>query len=193
MAHRRRRPRGHIETRANGARRAVVYAGVDPLTGKERYLKKSAPTHEQAQVELTKLQAQVDEQRHPRSAVSVGQVIEKWLEVTELQDSTRERYLGLIRRYIVPTFGSMSAAKLDAELLERFYARLRRFNQLCSGRATDHDCRPLSASTVRQVHFIIRAALDRAVRWRYLSNNEAALATPPSFERPDPALAQLAP
>lgn len=70
----------------------------------------------------------------------------------------------------------MLAAKLDAELLERFYARLRGRNKLCSGRAKDHDCRPLSASTVRQVHFIIRAALDRAVRWRYLSNNEAALA-----------------
>jgi len=186
MARRQRRPRGHIETRANGAFRAVVYAGVDPLTGKERYLKKSAPTHEQAQVELTKLQAQVDEQRHPRSAVSMGQVIEKWLEVTELQDSTRERYLGLIRRYIVPTFGSMSAAKLDAELLERFYARLRRCNQLCSGRATDHDCRPLSASTVRQVHFILRAALDRAVRWRYIGTNEAAFASPPAFEHGDP-------
>lgn len=58
----------------------------------------------------------------------------------------------------------MLAAKLDAELLERFYARLRRCNKLCSGRAKDHDCRPLSASTVRQVHFIIRGALDRAVR-----------------------------
>lgn len=81
----------------------------------------------------------------------------------------------------------MSAAKLDAELLERFYARLRRCNQLCDGRRKrDHECRPLSASTVRQIHFIIRAALDRAVRWRYLSTNEAALAVPPAFERSDP-------
>ena len=82
----------------------------------------------------------------------------------------------------------MPAAKVDAELLERFYARLRRCNKLCSGRAKDHECPPLSASTVRQVHFILRAALDRAVRWRYLSLNEAALAEPPAFElrEPDP-------
>ena len=77
MARRQRRLRGHIETRASGAFRAVVYAGVDPLTGKERYLKKSAPTREQAEVELTRLQALVDEQRHPRSAISIGQIIEK--------------------------------------------------------------------------------------------------------------------
>ncbi|MDQ4102727.1 MAG: tyrosine-type recombinase/integrase [Actinomycetota bacterium] len=186
MAGRKHRPRGHIETRPNGTFRAVVYAGIDPLTGRERYLRKSARTHAEARMELTKLQSQVDEQRHPRSAITVDQVIEKWLDVTELEDTTRQRYQGLIRLYISPIFGSMVAAKLDAELLECFYARLRRCNKLCSERSKDHDCRPLSASTVRQIHFIIRAALDRAVRWRYLSNNEAALAKPPAFERPDP-------
>lgn len=163
-----------------------MYAGVDPLTHKPRYLKKSATTEPQAYVELTKLQNQVDEQRHPRSNVTVGQVVEKWLEVAELEDSTRERYEGLVRLYIGPTFGALSAAKLDAELLERFYARLRRCNRLCDGRTRGHECRPLSSSTVRQIHFILRAALDRAVRWRYLSSNEAALAEPPAFERSDP-------
>jgi integrase len=113
-------------------------------------------------------------------------VIAKWLEVVELEDSTRDRYDGLIRLYITPTFGDLPAAKLDAELLERFYARLRRCNRLCSGRSADHECRPLSASTVRQVHFVLRAALDRAVRWRYLGSNEAAFAEPPAFERADP-------
>jgi integrase len=37
-----------------------------------------------------------------------------------------------------------------------------------------------------QVHYILRAALDRAVRWRYLGSNEAAFAEPPAFERADP-------
>ncbi len=47
---------------------------------------------------------------------------------------------------------------------------------------------PVGRSTVRQVHFILWAALDRAVRWRYLHHNEAALAEPPAFElrEPDP-------
>ncbi len=186
MAGRRRRPRGHIEDRPNGTFRAIVYAGVDPLTGKQRYLRKTTRTHQEAEIELTRLLGQVDEQRHPRSAITVSQVVEKWLDVAELEDTTRQRYEGLVRLYIGPTFGSLSAAKLDAELLERFYARLRRCNKLCGGSAKDHTCRPLSASTVRQVHFILRAGLDRAVRWRYLGVNEAAFATPPSFERPDP-------
>jgi hypothetical protein len=39
-------------------------------------------------------------------------------------------------------------------------------------RGRDHagqTCRPLSSSTTRKIHYILRGALDRAVRWRYLS------------------------
>jgi integrase len=39
---------------------------------------------------------------------------------------------------------------------------------------------------VRAIHFILRPSLDRAVRWRYLAVNQAALAEPPPFERPEP-------
>lgn len=80
----------------------------------------------------------------------------------------------------------MPAGKLDVELLERFYARLRRCRKLCSGSANDHRCHPLSPSSVRQIHFILRAAFDRGMRWRYLADNEVARAEPPSVERPDP-------
>ncbi len=126
MATARRRTRGYIEDRperVKGRYRAVVYAGTDPLTGKPRYLRKSADTHAQAEVELTKLLSSVDENRHPKSAVTVDEVIERWLDVAELQDTTRQRYDGLVRLYIRPTFGKRNVAKLDAELLERFYAR----------------------------------------------------------------------
>ena len=34
--------RGHIETLPSGEFRARVYAGIDPLTGKRRYLKETA-------------------------------------------------------------------------------------------------------------------------------------------------------
>lgn len=57
----------------------------------------------------------------------------QWLEVATLEDTTRDRYEDLIRIYIEPTFGDLPAAKLDAELLERFYARLQR----CQHRTED--------------------------------------------------------
>jgi integrase len=107
--------------------------------------------------------------------------------VAALEDTTRERYADLIRLYILPTFGRLQAAKLDAELLERFYARLHHCRDMCTGRPrAGHTCRPLSTSTTRKVHYIIRGALERAVRWRHLGVNKAALAVAPSPQRSEP-------
>jgi integrase len=83
----------------------------------------------------------------------------------------------------------MPATKVDAELLERFYARLLRCRGMCSGRPPKgHSCQPLSSSTVRKIHFIISAAFERAVRWRHLGMSKAALAAVPSPQptEPDP-------
>ena len=107
--------------------------------------------------------------------------------MAKLEDTTRERYQDLIRLDILPTFGHLQAAKLDAELLERFYARLHRCRDMCSRRPpAGHVCRPLSTSTTRKVHYIIRGALERAVRWRHLGVNKAAMAVAPSPERTEP-------
>jgi integrase len=115
--------RGHIETLPSGSFRARVYAGTDPLTGKRRYLVETAPNQKAAERALTKLQRQVDEDRQPKTVITVRQAITQWLEVVELEATTRERYDDLIRLYVLPTLGDMLASKLDAELPERFYAR----------------------------------------------------------------------
>jgi integrase len=66
---------------------------------------------------------------------------------------------------------------------------------LCTGRsASDHECRPLASSTVRKIHFILHGSLERAVRWRHLGVNKAAIAvTPaPAPSKPDPPTAEEA-
>jgi integrase len=164
-----------------------VYAGVDPLTGREHYVKETAPDYEAARKALTRLQKQVDEDQAPKSNITVAQAIGQWIEVAALEETTRERYQDLIRLYILPTFGKLPASKLDAELLERFYARLHLCRELCTGRPrAGHQCRPLSTSTTRKIHYIIRGALERAVRWHHLPINKAALAIAPSPERTEP-------
>jgi hypothetical protein len=119
---RRRTPRLYPRTGPNGstAGTAVVHAGTDPLTGTPRYLRKSADTPAQAKVELTKLLSSVDEKRHQKSDVTVDEVIEGWLDIAELQDTTRQRHEGLVHLDIQPNLGKRNVAKLDAELLERF-------------------------------------------------------------------------
>jgi integrase len=89
----------------------------------------------------------------------------------------------------------MQAGKVDAELLEHFYSRLLRCKHLCSARPPKgHVCRPLGPSSVRKIHYILRAAFARAVRWRYLAINPAELveAPSPSASNPDPPTPQEA-
>jgi integrase len=189
------RARGHVEQLPSGSFRARVYAGTDRLTGRQRYLLETAATYAEAEVALTRLQVQVDEDRHPKANITLSQAITQWLEVAKLAETTRDRYEDLIRIYINPTIGEIPASKLDAEILERYYARLERCRTLCSGRPkSGHLCRPLSSSTVRKIHFIIRAALERAVRWRQLGVNKATLVSAPLARQaePDPPDAQEA-
>jgi len=176
----------------SGSSQAIVYAGKEPLTGKERYERETAPTYQAAEVALTRLQARVDEDRQPKADLTVRQAIDQWLEVAQLEDTTRDRYDDLIRIYIDPTLGAVKAAKLDVQMLERWYARLQRCRSACDGRRrADHVCRPLSSSTVRKIHFILSGGLGRAVRWDQIAVNRAQLAEPPphAASEPDPPTA----
>ena len=190
-----RRPRGHIRELPSGSFQVIVYAGTDPLTKKSRYLRETLKTYGAAEVALTRLQGQVDQNRQPKTDITLGQAISRWLEIAKLEDTTRDRYEDLVRLYVRPALGDLAASKLDAELLENFYARLQRCRELCDGRRrARHECRPLSGSTVRKVHYVISGALEQAVRWRHLGVNPAALAITPSANstEPDPPSAEEA-
>ena len=68
---RRRRPRGFIEKLPSGSLRVKVYAGRDPLTGKDHYLREIVPAGpdaaKRAEKVRTRLQADVDARRNPRT------------------------------------------------------------------------------------------------------------------------------
>jgi integrase len=165
MAARTARQRGHIEERGPSSFRVSVYAGIDPLTHGRRYLRETVSSRREAEKALTRLQRQVDEKRHPRTKITMGALLDQWMEVSNHDESTEERYADLLRIYLQPTFGGTPAGKIDAEVLELFYARLQRCRDLCSGRArAGHACRPLAANTVRKLHFMVRAALGLGVR-----------------------------
>ena len=49
-----------------------------------------------------------------------------------------------------------------------------------------HVCKPLSAGTVRKVHFVISGALAAATRWEWIDSNPAADAKKPRQAPPQP-------
>jgi integrase len=89
--------------------------GTDPLTKKPRYIRETLKTYGAAEVALTRLQGQVDQNRHPKTDITLGQAIGRWLDVVRLEDTTRDRYEDLVRLYIRPVLGDHAAGRLDAD------------------------------------------------------------------------------
>jgi integrase len=212
-----------------------MYAGTDPLTGRELRLVGSTTDAAEAGRILNRMRAEVDAQQNPQTRATLGAALDAWLQVHEAEESTLECYRGYIRRSIKPALGVVPVSKITAQLLEEFYAELRRCRQRCRdgepavdhrttaphecrtvrhrrrpGRrpANDlhdcqqagctlvecppHTCKPMAASSIRQVHWILSAALAAAVRWDWIRSNPAEVAKkprqrPPQPEPPSPA------
>jgi integrase len=200
--------RGRIERRGNSLR-VRVYAGDDPVTGKRVYRSETIAgtdraAQRRAEKALTRLTAEVNAQRAPTSSVSLAYLLSEWLSRAELEETTRRTYVGYIDRTIVPAIGSAAIDKLSARTLETLYSELRRCRARCDGRpqierhkadgehdcvvlrCVPHACKPMAASTVRQIHSIISGALSAAVRWDWISSNPSRIAQRPRAKAPEP-------
>jgi integrase len=133
-------PSGHIEQLPSGSWRVKVYAGTDPLKGREIRLRKTCKTERAAQIELGKLLEQADEGRQPETDITVAQLMDRYAEVAEWDLSTRKAYEAYIRRVIKPALGHLQVRKIRGPLLDMLYAQLRRCSDPgCTGKQfTEH-------------------------------------------------------
>jgi integrase len=205
-AARRRQRGGGIDRLPSGGLRVRVYAGIDPVTGRRHYLTEIVPpgpkAARQAEVARTRLLNQVNERRNPRTNATVSQLLDKYLDIFDGDRGTLQKYRGYVRKHIEPFIGQVKVGALDADILDSFYAELRRCRDHCDGRrridhrtptphACDercrpHECRPLGATTIRHMHFILSGAYKRAVRWRWVPVNPVGQAEPPAAPAPNP-------
>lgn len=189
----------------------------------------SAATEEGAKEVRRRLLVQLADEMHARSKASFRMAMEKWLRVHEIEDSTRESYERYARLHLYPVFGDLSVGKINVEMLEDFYADLRRCGQRCrngkpavdhrttgehdcrgvrhkrrpgrprAGEVHDcvaagcsvvecppHACRPLSAASIRRIHFAVRGVLAAAERWGWIARNPAEVAHKPRQPTPEP-------
>src|SRR4030095_16775540 len=94
--------RGHVRKRGDSNYQAIVYAGIDPVTKRQRYLRQTARTQREAERALTRLLSQVDEQRTPNTNATVGYLLDRWLELAQLELSTRDTHPAHLRRPLHP-------------------------------------------------------------------------------------------
>ena len=147
-----RRSRGRIEILPSGSLRVHVYAGLDPITKKRHYLKETVPAGPRAAATAekvrTRLLKQVDDRRAPRTKATVDQLLDRYLEMLDVEATTRDRYESCIRVHIRPLLGDLTVGRLNGEVLDSFFATLRRCRAHCNGRnrkvehrtVRDHEC-----------------------------------------------------
>ncbi len=209
-----RRQRGEVEPLPSGALRVRVYAGVDSLTGKRLYVSETVPAGPRAEKEAerarVRLVGQVDDQKQPRTRATVEQLLDRYLDVLDVEPTTRARYESILRLHVRPILGDLPVGKLTGEIIDRLHAVLRRCRDHCGGRpfvvhrvADQHDCdarckphvcKPLSTASIRKVHFCLSGALSRAVRWEWISVNPLDAAESPRGvqQNPHPPTAEQA-
>jgi hypothetical protein len=140
-------------------------ADVDPLSGKRLYLTETVPAGPRALAEAkkvrTRLITQIGERRNPRTHATVEQLMDRYLDVLDVEQTTRARYEAAIRLHVRPLLGAVPLAKLTGETIDAFNTILRRCRDHCNGRpfiehvsddephectgrCRPHVCRPLS-------------------------------------------------
>ncbi|MGQ0847361.1 MAG: tyrosine-type recombinase/integrase [Sporichthyaceae bacterium] len=137
------RPRGVIERLPSGNLRVKVFTGYDPVTGKRHEVTELVSvrgiTEREARREAervrTRLVNQVDERRNPKTGQTMDQLFDRWLEVIDVEQSTRNGYIGKIEKHLRPTVGTLPVGKLNAEIIDSLYVQLRRCREHCRGRA----------------------------------------------------------
>ncbi len=177
--------RGHLRKRGD-AWELRVYAGIDPLTNRQKYVTRTfRGGKREAEEALARLVTEVSGGGHAAQDTTVGDLIHQWLDLArgDLSPATARGYDWIVKTYIIPTLGKVPLARLRTNQLDRFYAKLRA--------GGGQDGRPLSPATVRQVHAIVRRALQQGVRWGWIATNPASLASPPrlraqELEPPEP-------
>jgi integrase len=92
----------------------------------------AAKLAEQTRVRLL---AQVDERRNPRTNATVNQLLERHLNLLDASPSWVANCRRYHRPHIDPLIGHIKAGALGADILDSFYAELRRCRTHCGRRA----------------------------------------------------------
>lgn len=174
--------RGSKRERRPGVWELRVHVGRDPSTGRDRYRSRTVHGGKRAADRaLAELVAEVTRAR-PSSSATFAELVEAWLELAErdLSPTTLRTYRSIADKRVLPALGDVPVERLTARDLDGLYIAA---------------SREVSPASVRRIHALCRRALAQGVRWGWVAENVAVLASPPPVRQREvvpPTLAQMA-
>lgn len=161
--------RGNLRQRAKGTWTVTVELPRDPVTGKRRQVYETFRGNKRAaEKRLAELVASSQDGYVIRpEKITVREFLDLWLR--DIAQRVRERtltgYDSKMRCHVVPTLGTLVLRDVQPSHIQATY-------QQCLDAG-------LSARSVLNVHTILQAGLDYAVKLSYLSRNPCQAVTPP--------------
>jgi integrase len=153
---------------------AVIYQGLDPVTGRERRSWHAAGTSRDDAVKLAARLASKCNGRNDeaRSLTFGGYLVRQWLPGKRLvlAASTYAGYERNVERHALPALGRIGLRRLGPQHLESLYESLLNPNDGSAG---------LAPKTVYEIHLVIRGALTDAARRGLVTRNVALVARSP--------------
>ena len=169
MARKKQPPKDLTGIRQRGGTYQVrVFAGYDPVTGRQLMLSGSADTEEAAIVIRDQLRQQMRDNTAARTNVTLGYLVDEWLSGHQVEGTTRDSYRLLINGFSVrrsallpwPSCASRdcaalrAAAGLPSPLPRPYFYRAPHTPTArphdCDERCSEHVCKPLAVTSIRQ-------------------------------------------
>jgi integrase len=166
--------KGSLTAVRPGVWRLRVYVGSRPTGTPIQRSRTFRGGKRAAETELAKFVAYVEKRELGRGDVTVGDLLERWLEHGQRKPSTLKGYRSHIRHRISPALGAIRLDRLTSKTLDDTY-RL----WLADG---------FSATSVHQCHAILAAALHQAVDWEWTERAVTDHARPPAPSKARPVI-----
>jgi integrase len=168
--------KGHVKQRG-GRFYAVIYEGLDPVTGREIRRWHPAGTDRAGAERLAAKLATAEKGRSAatRSLTFGAYLVRDWLPAKKrrLAATTHAGYERNVQRHVLPALGHIRLRRLTHNQINALYDRLL---------APSPDRPALAPKTVYEIHLVIRGALTDALRLGLVTKNVALAARSPLID-----------
>lgn len=155
-----------------------VTTGYDPLTGKQVQRSLNGKTQKEVAQKMKEILHEVDLGAYiAPSKMTVGEWLEIWQAdyLNGIKESSAHVYREIIRLYLTPVLGAVRLEALQPHMVQTLYNQLQH--------PAKRGQMPLAPKTIKNIHGVLRKALQQAVLMRYLRSNPTDACVLPRIER----------